>query len=515
MTMTAHARLHSSIRSLGILALGALTAAACVSTENGTTYAGPNIGKAILIEGFHTAPNTHVAIQVLSSPTSDPNNDASWTTVATTFSSSTVSLTWNNETDLFAWTVNAVLVPNAAAAARWPEGGLVKVRAKLDNSVIMSPTIDDKDCMLEQNDLGTPFLDAVAICESHDSRVLTLVDIDNLPNPATDFLSRRQNSLAQATEYYKAVGALTAGGAPSASRGTFSAWKATNGFPTGEIVATYYNRGDLGFGRDMHCRTTGFGKACYVTNYGTVEDGLDDLADGTALNDAIAHANPGATVAMEWHQAAAANQNPVRFFVYDPAGAIDRDVALDSNPAEQAVPGLCLACHGGTFRTDGTVRVENAQFLPFDVDSFAYHEDLTKEDQLDEFAALNNLVKATVPVGSTTRELIDGWHAAPGVFNGDFVPAGWQGSKEREALYKYVYRPFCQMCHTARTADSFVPKTFANFSTQKARITDVTCGAPAAISMPHAEVTYELFWRSSARAHLMGTLGIRDACDGK
>lgn len=513
MYRTTPARLPALARSLGILALGALGAAGCVSTENGSTYAGPNIGKVITIDGYATAPNTHVAVQVLASPASNPAGDANWTTVATTFSSSTVSLVWTNTTNLYAWSVDAVLVPNAAAAARWPEGGLVKVRAKLDNSIIISPTLDDTECMLEQHGLGTPFLDALALCESHDPGVLSLVDIDNVPDPNTDFLSRKKTLLPQTAEYYKAVGALTALGAPTTTRGTFNAWKTTSGFPAGEIVATYYNRGDLGFGRDMHCRTTTYGKACYVTNYGTVADGLDDLANGTALNDAINHVNPGATVAMEWHQNAAANQNPVRFFVYGANGALLSAVSLDSNPVAQPVPGLCLACHGGTFidPPNDLPRVEGAQFLPFDIDSFAYHPSLTKQDQLDAFEDLNQLVKATVPVGSTTRELIDGWHAVPGVFNGDFVPAGWTGSKESEALYKYVFRPYCQMCHTSQAG---APKTFATFSALKDFILNATCGTPASITMPQAEVTYESFWKSSARAHLTGALNLRDACDG-
>lgn len=515
MNATAHDRLHSLLRPLGLLALGALAATGCVSTENGTTFGGPNVGKTITIEGFHTAPNTHVAIQVLTNPAANPSDDANWITVGTTFSSPTPTIVWANTTDLFHWTANVVLVPNAAAVVRWPEGGLVKVRAKLDNSIIISPTLDDTDCMREQNELGTPFLDAVALCESHDSGVLSLVDIDGLPNPALDFLTRKSTPLSKTADYYKAVGALTAGGLPTATRGTFAAWKTTNGFPTGEIVATYYNRGDLGFGRDMHCRTTGFGKACYVTNYGKVEDGLDDLADGSALNDAVAHVNAGATVAMEWHQAAAANQNPVRFFVYGANGALLSEIALDSSPAAKAVPGLCLACHGGTFvvPATGLPRVEGAQFLPFDVDSFAYHPDLTKEDQVDEFEDLNQLVKATVPVGSSTHELITGWHATPGVFNGEFVPAAWQTNKESKALYKYVYRPFCQMCHT--TQGGAAPKTYADFSASATGIVGLMCGAPAGFAMPQAEVTYEAFWKSSARAHLTAALNRRDACDGK
>lgn len=521
MNVTAHGRQHFLIRVMGILSLSTLTTAACVSTENGTTYSGSNLNRVITISGYHTAADVEMEIEVLNSPASNPNDNGNWIPLGTTITDSTVSFVWDNTTDLYEWSIDVTPVDALWKSGRWPESGLVKVRAKVAGTIIKISTLDDTECMVEQHSLHTPFLDAVGICQSHDPYVLTLVDIDDaagkVPNPTVDFLSRKKTLLAQATEYYKAVGALTNAGAPTAARGTFNAWKTTNGFPTGEIVATYYNRGDLGFGRDMHCRTTGYGKACYVTNYGTVEDGLDDLQDGTALADAVTHTNPGATVAMEWHQAAAANQNPVRFFVYSPGGGLLTEIALDSNPAPQPVPGLCLACHGGTMidPADALPRVEGAQFLPFDLDSFAYHASLSKNTQLNAFASLNQLVKATLPAGAAgdpSRELINGWHAVVGSFKGDFIPAGFQGTKESEAFYKYVYRPYCQVCHTAQAG---APKTFAQFDAFGNYIASVTCGAPNAISMPHAEVTFESFWKSSARAHLTGTLGILDACDGK
>src|SRR6185369_3479324 len=39
------------------------------------------------------------------------------------------------------------------------------------------------------------------------------------------------------------------------------------GTGSGEIIAKYYNRGDLGIGRNMHCRDTGSEVACFVKNY--------------------------------------------------------------------------------------------------------------------------------------------------------------------------------------------------------------------------------------------------------
>ena len=51
----------------------------------------------------------------------------------------------------------------------------------------------------------------------------------------------------------------------------------------GEIVASYANSGDLGFGRDMHCRKKANGDvACYVTNYGT---GYSSVPPGGGTDD--------------------------------------------------------------------------------------------------------------------------------------------------------------------------------------------------------------------------------------
>lgn len=339
------------------------------------------------------------------------------------------------------------------------------------------------------------------------------------PAPVTPFLGKKATSVSDTWAYYKAVGALDFFGFPLAERSTLSGWLMANGFPGGETVATYYNRGDLGFGRDMHCRVTSYGRACYVTNYGTVEDGLDDLADGSALNDALAHVNPGATVAMEWHQNRGANANPVRFFVYAPStyrcygdgscgedgGVLLDQIKLDGG-APQAVPGVCLGCHGGTFEpgnSSSPARVVGAQFLPFDVESFAYHDDLPRESQEQAFRDLNMLVRDTVPAGSSTRALIDGWYGSSSTFNGNFVPMSWQSSSGSVDLYRTVYRPYCQMCHTAQ---SYAPKTFADFLAQKNTIAFET--SASSVLMPHSQVTFASFWRGSAREHLLEGLGV-------
>jgi hypothetical protein len=49
-------------------------------------------------------------------------------------------------------------------------------------------------------------------------------------------------------------------------------FKSDYGYPTEETAATYFNEGDLGFGREMHSKTIttlfGPGVACYAKNFG-------------------------------------------------------------------------------------------------------------------------------------------------------------------------------------------------------------------------------------------------------
>ena len=493
-----------------VLALSAALTGACVGNLNGETYSA-SVGTALPLFGYATAPGVDVSIQVLKNANLSPYGpDTDWVEIGTTTSELTSSLTFGT-TDLYRWEADVVPVPNVFFAARWPQGGLVRLRVELDN-FFMSVTLDEIDCISAAYSNQEDFLTALDECKSHDSGVLTFADIDdangNVPVPAVPFLTRTATTLQEATDYYKAVGALDVFGLPTAQRGTLNFWKTTNGFPNGEINATYYNKGDLGFGRDMHCRTTTYGKACYVTNYGNVADGLDDIA--SALDDAVNKTSPVATVAMEWHATPASGQDAVRFFVYSAAGTLVKQASLDSNPTLQAIPGLCLSCHGG-FYNSNTNQVTGAQFLPFDVESFAYHGSKPYSSQVAQLRSLNLLVKDTLVNTDLSHKLISGWYPnANSSFQGDFIPSDWQGSKESEILYTEVYRPYCQMCHNTR---SYLPNTYSKFTASKALIADRACSAN--IQMPHAEVTFHSFWQSSARAHLVGALGINDACDGK
>lgn len=222
---------------------------------------------------------------------------------------------------------------------------------------------------------------------------------------------------AKGVVYYQRIGALNAAGGPTASRGTMEAWLATHGFSANplapnpdEIRAVYFNRADLGFGRDLHCRSyrqgfddaverdtlsiarktqgysfpslatsvaprlflrpAGTWTACYVTNFGDTINPLK--ANGNeqqAIAKAKANITPIATVAMELFRPNSGLAVPeVRFFVFDtgnnfsigptpiptaltgpllPFAVLDNDHSSDPD-GKKASPGTCLNCHGGT-----------------------------------------------------------------------------------------------------------------------------------------------------------------------
>ncbi len=103
---------------------------------------------------------------------------------------------------------------------------------------------------------------------------------------------------------------------PRGSRASFNLFKQKNKFGqalgAGEVEfdTQYANSGDLGFGRDMHCRRnvgtdTKNDYACYVTNYGQPPNIHTDQVDA---DNALSHTSPDATVCMEYSRI----ENPPR-----------------------------------------------------------------------------------------------------------------------------------------------------------------------------------------------------------
>lgn len=493
----------------------ALLGACTVSPTNGTTTGGAVIGRSFLFEGYHSEPGNLIRLEVMTSPGANPNNAASWVqfAVATT---GNAPLSVNSDDPLYHWSVNAAPVPNAAAAPRWPQGGLVRIRARDATPVDNAPNggvlttfdaITWNDCLEEQLDAGASWQAIGTACAGVANTTAAFVSTTNVPtNPQLGFLTRKGiGSIAETNQYYAAIDAPD----------TLDEFKTRYGFVGTEIQATYYNDGDLGLGREMHCKgfpsTNGLGVACYVTNY----SGLDGVASftqptATALADAVARTGEFATVAMVYDPPLA-TANSVKFIVYDADGDRATTAQLDEAQDNISIPQNCLSCHGvnSSYSTAANA-VSGARFLPFDPDAFVFSAapGFTRAAQEFELRQLNALVTLTEPTAATS-EFIAGLYAPKlvtdptAVSNSQWVPAAWLAlpGEDGRAIYNGVIKKNCRTCHVSASTASLDFAQPADFSSNKALIRNATCGP--AHGMPHAERVMRKFWQSSARAYLV------------
>jgi hypothetical protein len=320
----------------------------------------------------------------------------------------------------------------------------------------------------------------------------------------------REDDAAIAADYYQALD-------PFGAKLNFDEWKLFHGFPdtidavsvaagTGCCTgATFFNAADLGFGRRMIMKPSGFGHAFSVTNYATVEDAAADV-------------NPVATVSMDWGVDALNNQYITGFYIFqdlDQDGVQERvpSVDLDGN-GPKFLPGLCISCHGGNitpavYRQTGQT---NASFLPFDINGFEFSTEpgLRQEDQEAAFKEFNAAVLQTATTPAID-DLIYGWYGGQSLpndtQNNDYIPSGWlcsptdgaaYTSEDLQSLYLEVIAPSCRVCHSGQLGlwDLMEAADYRDLnSTDPVRLTDR--GVFIRGSMPHAKVTYDRFWNST------------------
>jgi mono/diheme cytochrome c family protein len=304
------------------------------------------------------------------------------------------------------------------------------------------------------------------------------------------------------TNYYKLID-------PRGKRMTLAGFKATNGFPTGEIRAIYANSADLGFGRDMHCVRNGDDVAAYVTNYG--DNTTPDLDD---VNGAIAGTNPIATVAMEYSRIESPPGSPVefddpqrvvKFYVYNAAGDTVTSANLDDFGA-RPVPQLCMVCHGGEYPrpqvTPGVPPFSSRDdvklgsfFIPFDMHGFTYSAQTPwdKNSQQPAFKRLNEEIVKDVPPNSAVAEIISRMYQGGPTQDENFAVAGWESEEAKKAMYRNVIARACRTCHAT---NYFPDRRFDEAGQVIDRLGQVENLVCAQHVMPHAKRTYDLFWTS-------------------
>lgn len=476
---------------------------------HGQVIAGPTASTVVRVHGFHREPARDLSVQVLDVP-ADLDG---WIEIATARTSDD-ALAGAAE-PMYAWQVD--VAPALAAPSRWPQGGVLRLRVidPEDGAALVALPHDAPGCV--DDHLAGGWSDIATACAAPVNVGLVLVN----PPPAAAsegprFLDLKGTATTDETDaYYAAIGAPA----------TLDDFRAAFGFGgAGEASAVYYNAGDLGIGREMHCTpfdaAAGQGLACYVANYGSF-GGAVSVALGDAIDGAKSgtHAGSFATVAMVYRPPSDA-PDAVQFMIYGAAGALVNRAALDTHEDNVSVPSNCLNCHGGAATYDpATHSVTGARFLPFDPGGFqtsalpAY----SLAAQQPSFRALNLAIRGA---GATSGvvELVDGFYAGTTEANQDFVPPGWDGSPDARAVYRHAVAPYCRGCHLSQDEEGAASvlgfREAEAFRIQRDEIGRRMCdgAAPPAERMPSAEAAHRRFWASPARAYLVDFLGLAGPC---
>lgn len=345
---------------------------------------------------------------------------------------------------------------------------------------------------------------------------------------------------------------------PTNAVNSFEKFKTLHGFSqnpatpaASEIVASYANSGDLGFGRDMHCIKKGNNDVvCYVSNYGKgytnifPGGGTDDHDDANAAGQraTVGSSSEIASVAMEYSDLPGAPGNKVvKFYVYkaaltnpaavtatNPTGAYARSISANlDGRGERPVPQLCMICHGGQVpqQTGGVPAFGNnaqvtlgSRFIPFDYRFYTFPTNpanLTKADQEPNFKQLNEQIVNFAPVasaGDPIRDVVDSLYGGGATQLPNAPVPGWNNGASAAApgqanFYTKVIAPDCRICHASQpftqlqfnNSDKFLNMTQFNPGITGGAANRLMLGTAQSrvcsdYVMPHAFRTHEIFW---------------------
>jgi hypothetical protein len=321
-------------------------------------------------------------------------------------------------------------------------------------------------------------------CITPPSPPVTL-SVDLPQNPEPTWLSKISNDATYADAYYTAISADA----------NLGAWKDRNEFNLGDDAqASYFNAGDLEFGRSMHMKKRSDGGiAYYVTNYPDAEK-------------AFSGADKIATVAMEYSRYPLGVGNPkfTKFYVFDKDDQLINRAELD-NRGDKFVPGLCIVCHGGSKPADIAAANGNtdSKFIPFDLKSFdisplgvaGFPAMLPRAMQEEDFRKMNEGIYFFTPATDAQKAMIDGLYPGGVSLVGEVqhdginnIPVNWQLNNTDKNFYNDVVRPSCRSCHMSRN----YPLDFGDGPSFGG-----TFGAACTVGyMPQSFVTWRNFWHS-------------------
>lgn len=352
------------------------------------------------------------------------------------------------------------------------------------------------------------------------------------PGPDHFLNFKGRDTALSACMYYRALGA-TRDCAPDGALLdpiTFDDWKRARKFApytagNTEVSALYINKMDLNLVRRMTATRTGANDISFFVCNNPGPDGSTQAEIDSTVDTARAGEKLVACVAMEWSVSPGVNSGQpfTKFLTFGPDGRLLPSVNLDGR-GEKYMPGVCVACHGGTqyngrFPDRGNPSAYlGSGFLGFDTANYFFGSaaGLSELEQSDAIYGLNALVAATEPSGTAPiNRTFAGWY--PGgthVQDKNYVPPAWQSANVTTPgaarLYREVIGQSCRTCHAAMGArfdwDAIV--------LSPARAQNHICGGTADLainaSMPNALVTRdriaELVAADPALAALMTTM---------
>jgi len=289
-------------------------------------------------------------------------------------------------------------------------------------------------------------------------------------------------------------------------------------------IAVYYNRNELGLGRELGCSrfVDGYdaagepimGVACFVTNHGP----------------GFRQENASLKAAMKGHQARNTvcityrpTMDPgyeVQFYVYGSDGNRQEWARLDTM-GPRPHPYVCMNCHGGAY-DESRHLAKNAHFLPLDpaMVTFGSSDDnvalgLTRAGQEERIRVINEMASET-PLTPAQQAMLSRLYTGAirqsGMpATGDDVPDEWAASAADHDFYAKVVKPYCATCHLAaqRGLADFDLPSYGMFASAAAFDAAPTAAFVCnTFSMPNAQPTSLGFWEAKGNpgVTISGTL---------
>jgi hypothetical protein len=300
---------------------------------------------------------------------------------------------------------------------------------------------------------------------------------------------------------------------------TLDAWKAAFNIPArneGESledyrartdVVIYFNKNELGLGRELGCAEFDDGKAedgtqltgvaCYVVNYGTA---FRDVVNSLPL--AVEGLHPKNTVCITYRPSMPANYQ-VQFYTYNGDGDRREWAQLDSL-GPRPLPQVCMNCHGGSYDSERHL-AKYARFLPMDPNVVVFPPPgtpggVTREAQEERIRKLN-LLSTKSPLTPDQTVMLDllygGKITTPGTKSAtEWAPPAWSNTPENRQLFDQVIKPDCWTCHAAmQTSPSGdVLSIYSLFDSPALLESGLTAQVCNTFSMPNSQATLLNFW---------------------